>query len=109
MPGGPTSAKGWFLWSVYTLESQSRPFGPRYEFIPSGDFRTRDSRESALSIKILAERASKECSSNGLGYELLMDFFAREASWWSFSETEQRIISKTARAFAKALREAGFL
>jgi hypothetical protein len=38
-----------------------------------------------------------------------MDFYVREASWWSFTEPEQRIIAKTARAFAKALREAGFL
>jgi len=77
--------------------------------MPPQDFRTRDSRESALSVKIIAERASKECSSNGLGYELLMDFYVREASWWSFTKREQRIIEKTARTFAKALRETGFL
>jgi hypothetical protein len=105
---GPSSAKGWFLWSCYVLESQSRPFSPQLDRIPGTDPRLRDSRESALSVKILAERASKKCSANGDGYELLMDFYVREASWWSFTDAEQRIIAKTARAFAKALREAGF-
>lgn len=109
MPGGPSSAKGWFLWSCYVLESQSRPFSPRYDGIRGVDFRIRDSRETALSVKILAEKASRTCTSNGVGYELLMDFYVREASWWSFSEKEQRIIEKTARAFAKALREAELL
>ena len=109
MPGGPSSPKGWFLYSCYVLESQSRPSGPRYDFIPGQDFRTRDSRETALSVKIIAERASKKCSSNGLGYELLMDFFVREASWWSFSEREQRIIEKTAAHFRRELVAAGFI
>lgn len=36
-------------------------------------------------------------------------FSRREASWWNFTEPEQSILKKTARAFAKALREAGFL
>lgn len=68
-----------------------------------------ESKETTLSIKILAERASKECSSNGDGYELLEDFFLREASWHSFLPHEQRILEKTIRRFAKALREAGFI
>jgi hypothetical protein len=94
---------------MYVLDAQGRPFSPSYEYTGRTDPRVRESRESALSIKILAERASKKCSANGDGYELLMDFFVREASWYSFTEQEQRILAKTARAFAKALREAGFL
>jgi hypothetical protein len=94
---------------MYVLEAQGRPFSPSYEYTGRTDPRMRDSRESALSVKILAERASKKCSGNGDGYELLMDFYVREASWWSFTEPEQRIIAKTARAFAKALRREGFL
>jgi hypothetical protein len=104
----PSSPKGWFLWSAFTLEAQSRPFSPRYEFLPPQDFRTRDSRESALSIKILMEKASHSVCGNGIGVELMEDFYLREASWWSFTEPERRIIEKTARAFAKALREVGF-
>jgi hypothetical protein len=74
-----------------------RGTGPRY------------SREEALSVKIIAERASRECTSNGVGYALLMRFYLGEESWYSFTEPEQAIIQKTARCFAKALREAGFL
>jgi hypothetical protein len=74
-----------------------RGTGPRY------------SRGEALSVKIMAERASRECTANGVGYELLTRFYLGEASWYSFSEPEQRLIEKTARTFARALREAGFL
>jgi hypothetical protein len=74
-----------------------RGTGPRY------------SREEALSVKILAERASRECTSNGVGYALLTRFYLGEAPWFSFTEPEQRIIEKTARRFARKLREAGFI
>jgi hypothetical protein len=47
------------------------------------------SREEALSVKIIAERASRECTSNGVGLALLMRFYLGEASWWSFSKPEQ--------------------
>lgn len=60
-------------------------------------------------MKIIAERASKACTSNGVGYELLTRFYLGEAPWTSFSLPEQRIIEKTARAFARGLRVAGFL
>jgi hypothetical protein len=30
-------------------------------------------------------------------------------SWWSFKESERWIIEETARRFAKALKEAGFI
>ena len=48
-------------------------------------------------------------SSEDAQYKLLFEHFAGEASWWGFTEPEQRIISKTARCFARELREAGFL
>jgi len=65
----------------------------------------RDSRETALSVKRILEKVT-----NGNGAEkLLVDYYVREASWWSFTEPEQAIIRKTTRCFAKGLREAGFL
>jgi hypothetical protein len=67
------------------------------------------SREEALSVKIIAERASKACTSNGVGYALLTRFYLGEASWWTFTETEQHHLRKTIRHFSRALREAGFL
>ena len=57
----------------------------------------------------MAERASAASTRNGVGYELLLDYYVREASWRSFTKREQRTIAKTAKAFARALREAGFL
>jgi len=68
-----------------------------------------DSRETALSVKIMAERASAKCSGNGGGYELLMRFYAGDASWYSFTEPEQFILRKTIRDFSRRFREAGFL
>jgi hypothetical protein len=105
----PSSPRGWLAWSAYVLEAQARPFSPRYEWIPGTDPRMRDSRETALSVKILLEKSSAECTRNGVGVELLMDFYVREASWYSFTAREQRIIEKTARQFSRALMEAGFL
>ena len=101
----PQSPKGWLQWSYYVLESQSRPFSPRYDHIPRTDPRLRNSREAALSVKMLLE---KVCNGNGAG-KLLVDYFVEEMSWWTFSENERWIIEKTARAFARALRETGFL
>ena len=96
-------------WATYTLEAQSRPFSPRYEFIPPQDFRTRDSRESALSVKIALERASAACTKNGVGIELLMDLHVREASWYSFTKREQHLIRRVERDFRCRLCAADFL
>lgn len=104
----PSSPRGWFCKAIYTLDSQARTFSPSLEYT-GRDYRTRSSREESLSIKIIAERASKACTSNGVGYALLMRFYLGEASWWSFTEHEQWILRKTIRHFSKALREAGFL
>ena len=84
---------------------QERPFSRRYDGIPRTDPRMRNSRETALSVKMLLERV---CNGNGAG-KLLVDFYVEEMSWWTFSKNERWIIEKTARAFAKVLREAGFL
>ncbi len=101
----PESPRGWLCWMAYVLESQARPFTPRYDGIPPADHRLRDSRETALSVKLMLERSA---NGNG-GAHLLAAYYLDEMSWWSFTKREQRIIEKTARAFAKALREAGFI
>lgn len=109
MRGPPSSPRGWLRWTARILEAQASPFSPRFDHVPRGDFRLRDSRETALSVKILLERASAKCTSNGVGYDLLRRYYVEEAAWSCFTETEQRIIARTARAFAKALRVEGFL
>jgi hypothetical protein len=58
---------------------------------------------------MLAERASHAVCGNGIGYRLLLEHFAGEASWWSFTEPEQSIIRKTAKVFRRELTAAGFL
>lgn len=105
----PESVRGWLSWATYTLAKQERPFSPRYEYRGRTDFRTWDLTETALSVKILAERASKECSRNGDGYELLMRYYLLEESFWSFTPRERRMFKKTNRAFARNLEEVGFL
>ncbi len=77
--------------------------------MPRTDPRLRSSRETALSVKILLERASAACTRNGVGYELLIRFYVMDESWHFFPPHEQRIIAKTAQAFSKALRECGFI
>lgn len=105
----PASPRGWFQWSCYVLDAQARPFSQTYEYTGRGDHRMRDSRETALSVKIAAERASKACTSNGVGLELLTDFFVREASWYSFTSREQAIIRKVERDFRCRLCFGDFL
>ena len=109
MRSSPSSPRGWLRWAARTLEAQASPFSPRFDRAPRGDFRLRDSRETALSVKILLERASAKCTSNGVGFDLLRRFYVEEAGWGAFTDFEQRVIAKTARAFAKALRAEGFL
>jgi hypothetical protein len=94
---------------MYTLDAQGRPFSPSYEYTGRSDPRMRCSRETALSVKILAERASAKCSGNGVGFDLMRRYFVEDYSWWSFTEPEQRVIAKTARDFSRRLREAGFI
>jgi hypothetical protein len=105
----PSSARGWFSWSCYVHEYQSRPHSPRLEYEGFSDRRTHTSRESAISVLTLAEKASHAVCRNGVGYRLMMQFYAGEASWWSFTEPEQAILRKTIRYLSKALREAGFI
>ena len=105
----PSSPRAWLRWAARVLEAQASPFSPRLDHVPRGDFRLRNSGETALDVKIMLERASAKCSRNGVGYELLVDYYVREASWHSFTQTEQRAIRKTALRFTEALREAGFL
>ncbi len=101
----PRSASGWLRWAAYILEAQASPHCSRHDWSPRSDFRMRDSRETALSIK----RALERVDDGGGAAGLLFRFYVEEASWWSFQEREQRIISKTAQAFAQELRRGGFL
>ena len=101
----PSSPGSWLRWSTYVLEAQGRPFSPRYDFIPRTDPRMRDSRETALSIKLILERIS---GGNGAG-KLLMAYYCDEASWFSFTENEQRILDKTIRQFRRELQRVGFI
>jgi len=101
----PESARGWLCWSVNMLEHFARPRSVRYEPGPRLDPRLDDRRETALSVLRILEKVS---GGNGAG-KLLIDFYGSEMSWYSFSKKEQWLIEKTHKAFARALREAGFL
>jgi len=105
----PSSPRGWLAWSCYVREAQGRPFSAVLEYGGRTDPRTRDSKESAISVLMLAEKASHETCGNGVGFKLLLEHYAGEVSWWSFSEPEQYLLRRTARRFAAELREAGFL
>jgi hypothetical protein len=102
---GPSSPRGWLNFAVSVADSYRRPYSPRLEYTGWMDRRISDRRESALSVLKMAE---KSCNGNG-GGKLLMAFFCEDASWHSFTETEQYHLRKTIRHFARELREAGFL
>ena len=97
------SPRAWLRWAARVLERQASPSSPRYEFAQRGDFRIRDSRETALDVKIMAERASAKCCRNGVGYMLLIRYYVGEAAWASFSPREKKAIKKTARVFRCSL------
>ena len=102
MPGSP---KGWLSWAASVCDSYHRPHTARYERLPRIDWRTSNRREAAISIIRLLERSA---NGNG-GASLVFDHYVQDVSWHSFTSREQRIIEKTARAFARALRDEGFL
>jgi hypothetical protein len=105
----PSSPRGWFCRAHYVLDAQARPFSPSYEYTGRSDQRTRSSREESLSIKIIAERASKACTSNGVGYALMRAYFLEEVSFLSLTENEKWLLEKTIRRFRRDLQAAGFL
>jgi hypothetical protein len=105
----PSSARGWFCWSLSVSDRYTRPHGVRYEYDGYTDRRLSDKRETAISVVMMAERSSAKCSGNGAGLDLMRRFYAEECSWWSLSEPEQFTLRKTIRHFSRALRDAGFL
>ena len=62
-------------------------------------------RETTIRMMMLAEKSSNKVCGNGVGLKLLTDFYAGEASWYSFTESEQRLIAKTVRDFGRRLQE----
>jgi len=105
----PSSPRGWFCKAIYTLDAQARTFSPSYEYTGRTDPRCKISREESLSIKIIAERASHSVSGNGVGFSLMMQFYAHEAFFHSFTPNEQWVLDKTIRRFRRELQAAGFL
>ena len=96
---GPSSPSGWLRYASAILAAQSRTHSVRYDGIRS-DFRTADSRELALSVKLILEK-----SCNGTA-ELLVRHYVLEESFWSMTEHEQYRFRQGARAFRKALQDA---
>lgn len=103
----PSSPRAWLLWAARVLEAHARPFSPRLDHTPRGDFRLRDSRETALSVKLILERAGK--GDRGRGARLLVAHYVGEMSWHSFSPRERKLIAKIARRFRCSLCTADFL
>jgi hypothetical protein len=98
----PSSPSGWLRYASAILAAQSRTHSVRYDGVCS-DFRTADSRETALSIKLILEK-----SCNGTA-ELLVRHYVLEESFWSMTEHEQFLFRRGARDFRKALVAAGLI
>jgi hypothetical protein len=102
---GPSTPRGWLSWAVSVKDSYHRAHSANYDDSPRRDRRLNYSRETAISIIRMAE---KSANGNG-GAGLMYSYYVEDAAWGGFTEYEQRVIAKTARAFAKALRAEGFL
>ena len=103
----PSSPGAWVRYAVRILEAQSAPHSPRLDRVPRGDYRLRDSKETALSIKILLERSANGCG--GRGPRLLVRLYLGGEPWEVFTDSEKHLIRITERRFRRELQAAGFL
>ena len=105
--GVPQSPRAWIRYAAHVLEAQSVPFSKRFDDPPRGDPRMRDSRETAISVKIMLERSANGC--RGRGPRLLVRLYLGSEPWDCFTDREKRLIRKTERRFRRELVAAGFL
>ena len=103
----PSSPGSWVRYAVRVLESQSSPFSARLDYVPRGDYRLRDSRETALTVKLALERSANGCG--GQGPRLLVRLYLGSEPWECFTDLEKYYIRRTERRFRAALIASGFL
>jgi len=77
------------------------------DYVPRGDYRLRDSRETALTVKLALERSANGCG--GRGPRLLVRLYLGNEPWECFTDSEKHLIRKTERRFRAALIAAQFL
>jgi len=61
--------------------------------------------KSAISVQMALD---KETDVNGAG-QLIIDYYVRECSWYSFTDNERWIMERAIRRFRRELERAGFL
>ncbi len=105
----PSTPRGWLAWVVSVSDRYGRPHSPRYEYDGIPDHRMSDRRETSISIRIIAERASHAVCGNGVGYKLLIDYYVGEMPWFAFSDPDRALLRRVIRRYAAELRRAGFL
>ncbi len=101
----PDSPRALLSWAASVCDSFHRPRPARYEYTGIRDPRVSYTRETAVSVVRILER----CANGNGGGGLLFDHYVLDIPLEVFTAREQRIIARTARAFASRLREAGFL
>ena len=106
----PSSPRGWLAWSAYVRESQSRPHSPNLEYGGRSDPRMRgDSKETAISVVMLAERASHSVCRNGIGLKLMVRHFVDGEPLAAFSTRQQSVLRRTIKQFRRELQDVGFV
>ena len=105
MPSQPESPRSWLCWAVSVSDRYQAAHSPKYEYTGRTDQRCDDRRETALSVKMMLERAT---NNNGAG-KLLMDFYVNDVAWGSFTPNEQWYLSRAIRRFRRELIAADFL
>lgn len=101
----PSCPRGWLCWAVSISNRYRRPHSPRYEYNGISDHRMNDRRESAIDITNALDRAT---DGNGAG-KLIMEFYIREMSWYSFSDSDRWRMERAIKRFRRELIASGYL
>ena len=101
----PESPRGWLNFAVSVSNRYEFPHSVKYEYTGKSDPRVDDRKETALSVKMMLERATH---GNGAG-RLVMDFYVNDVAWGSFTPAEQWHLSRAIRRFRAELIRNGFL
>jgi len=106
----PSTPRGWLAWSARVRESASSLHSPSFEFREIPDYRMRsDSREVAIDVILLAERASHRVCRNGVGLKLMVRHFVNGEPREAFSTRQQSLLRRTTKEFRRRLQDVRFV
>ena len=103
----PSSPRGWVRYAFRVLEAQSAPHLPRLDHAPRSDSRFRDSKETAISVKMMLEKSQNGW--RGCVPKLLVRLYLGSELWDIFTDKQKHLMRKNERRFRRELVAAGLL